>query len=183
VKQISAEFATMPECSAALQTLCSHGVSLDDICVELRHGDSREQFAEEHGSRQVAGAFMGAITGGIIGALYGPTALRLLVAAVFWKHHVFGLRTGWLRNVESVMGGFIGWGLGGIVGGLIPRESAHINRPRVEEGGVLLTVATLAVDDRQVEQLLRQDGGIISPVHIAGYGQHEVTLNVRRISA
>jgi heat induced stress protein YflT len=116
----------------AIQSLRAAGFDPSRIGIVLRERDEARAVAQEHTLNAAAGAVTGGVIGGGAGTLLAATG-ALVVPGIgpFISGGILA---------TALVGGAVGWLVGGLVGLGIPREEAEYYQGRVEQGSALVTV-------------------------------------------
>ncbi len=156
-KTITAIYHSRDAALDAAERLMLAGYSRSDISMILTESTRGREFAIEEESKAPEGATIGAVTGGVLGAV----AAGLVATGVVLVPGVALVAAG--PVVAALAGAGAGGAAGGFVGGLIgmgiPEHEAKLYSEQIEKGGIL--VGVYAHDDRKdaVREILEASGG------------------------
>ena len=142
-------FANQEQAERAINDLESAGFDPTHMGLAMRDRRAAQDVAEAGGISSTAGAVTGGLVGGTAGALLA--AAGALVVPGIGPFLAGGILAG------ALVGGTAGWLIGGLVGLGIPEHEAKYYQQRVEDGSVLLTLAT-PYRTREAWEIMRQDG-------------------------
>jgi len=133
----------------AIQSLQAAGFDPSRIGVVLRDRDEAREVAQEHALNSTAGAVTGSVIGGGAGTLLAATG-ALVVPGIgpFISGGILA---------TALVGGAVGWLVGGLVGLGIPREEAEYYQGRVEQGSALVTVDASG-REAEAQRILLENG-------------------------
>ncbi len=156
-KSITAIYHTREAAMEAVALLTDAGYSRNDISFVLTDATRGREFAIEEETKAPEGATIGAVTGGVLGAV----AAGLVATGVFLVPGVALVAAGPI--VAALAGAGAGGAAGGFIGGLIglgiPEHEAKLYSEQIEKGGIL--VGVYAHDDRRKEarEIFETTGG------------------------
>jgi hypothetical protein len=156
-KTVTALYTHPAEAEIAAQRLHAGGVAVDDISIMMSDGTRGREWGVAESSKAAEGAAVGAVTGGLLGAL----AAGLVAVGTISTGGAGIVAAGPL--VAALAGAGAGGAAGTVVGGLlgmgIPEHEAKLVEEELARGKVLLGVK--AHDDRvdRVEEILEDTGG------------------------
>lgn len=143
-------FDTRAQAEAAIEVIEDH-VGHDSLNVLIHEGRMRDEDLQMGGTDALKGAVKGALVVGCVAALLG--GLFLIPGA--------NMSVGWTEFVFLAGGGTImGVTAGAVAGASEPRKELVAMARRLEEGKVLVTIATDELPSAAVVELLEVHGAV-----------------------
>jgi hypothetical protein len=165
---VSASFFDRAATERAVDDLIDAGIARDEINIVMSNATRDRYFdgaANVHGANVAKGAAGGGAIGGSLGAIAGGFLLGSAAVVATGGVAVPFLIAGPIAG--ALAGGGAGAAVGSIIGALVgagvPDHEARAMERDVNDGGIVVAVATSDVDAPRVERILRRDGGGIAP--------------------
>ncbi len=160
---ITGLFDTVSSAENAVDLLKQRGYTENEISIIMRNRDDAQEFAEHTGSSTMSGIGAGAAIGGTLGAVLGGLLAVGTIALPGIGLLVGGTAAAMLAGAGA--GGLAGSLVGWLVNLGIDDEVAPYYERTLNEGGIVVAVASHDGDESPVRQILEGDS-----VAVAGRG-------------